>query len=468
VDDLSGIFGNPVIGKAGQRFFRGGAPQIDVVEAMRKPMQAGRLHHWRATFARRGRELKQRGIPYVVLLAPSAHFVCEDALPDDLAGRLHSPAQAFLDFAGPVDNVVFDYPLDRLRAADGAPNAFRLTDSHWSERGAHLAYLSACRKIRPLAPVTCVSEADVTYSSVRGFGDLSVHSTPEGPSETFARARIATRHQAVQTRQNTTFYGNRVRECASATAGAGAALFFHDSFMTAQSQYWERSFGRTMFAGVSHRVFLDAVDAWRPDLVVSVMVETALFRMPLDHDVWSFADEFECDCRSSAGMRALQALRLYRQMKFAEAADLAAGLPAMTGFNAYHARVAAQVLVTDGRFAGALAMSRHALEAKPDDPSYLWMRGYAELYNGNPADAVILATWAVVADPSNAAWANLLAEVLIGLGHWDDAAGLLERVTPLLDDSQALWRNLAVVRSARGNAAGARQAERAASAFDVG
>ncbi|MGI4951332.1 MAG: tetratricopeptide repeat protein [Janthinobacterium lividum] len=351
MDDLSGIFGNPVIGKGGQRFFRGGAPQIDVVEAMRTPMQAGRLHHWRTM--------------------------------------------------------------------------------------------------------------------------------PEGPSEAFHRARIAARHQAVQTRQNTTFYRNRVRECASATAGAGAgagaragagggaALFFHDSFMTAQSQFWERSFGRTMFAGVSHRVFLDAVDAWRPDLVVSLMVETALFRTPLDHDVWSFADEFECDCRSPAGMQALQALRLYRQMRFTEAADLAAGLPAMTGFNAYHARVAAHALVTDGRFAEAVAMSRLALEAMPGDPSYLWMRAYAELYHGNPADAVILATWAVAADPANAAWSTLLAEVLIGLGRWDDAAGLLERVTPLLDDSQALWRNLAVVRSARGDAAGAAQAERAADAFDA-
>jgi predicted Zn-dependent protease len=96
------------------------------------------------------------------------------------------------------------------------------------------------------------------------------------------------------------------------------------------------------------------------------------------------------------------------------------------------------------------------------------MRAYAELYNGNPADAVVLATWAVEQDPTNAAWATLLAELLIGLGRWDDAAGLLEKLTPLLDDSQELWRNLAVVRAARGDASGAKLAEQAASAFDVG
>lgn len=217
---------------------------------------------------------------------------------------------------------------------------------------------------------------------------------------------------------------------------------------------------------MSHRVYLDAVDRYRPDVVISIMAEHRLFRMPNDHDHWTFADDFESDCASPAGIRTAELLVLYRQQKLAEAAEAAVGLEDLAGFGAYHARVGAQILVSVHRYDAALALSRTALSLDPQSPSHLWMAAYASLYAGRSEEAVTLATWAVGQDPANGAWPELLASALIGLGRWDDAALLLENTVPRIDDHPGLWRHLAHVRDMRGDRAGGDRARARAAVLD--
>lgn len=457
----------PLEGKNGQLFAgnspNGGIPLIDLFST---PAPLGTLRLWKRTFARRGRELKRRGIPYVVTLVPSAHILRETDLPDDLAGKLRSPVPALLEMLESVDNVtVIDF-LDALRRPTGDVDVYRKTDTHWTQYGAFVAYRSACAELRKLVPITEVTASDVEFTLRRGYGDLSIFMKPEGPAEFFPVGRIDPKHRAPLVRSNWAVARNRVVEFRSDSACPTSAMIFHDSYMAAQSQFIARSFGRSMFAGITSRIFLDAVDSWNPNIVITEMADHRLFAKPQDHDPWTFDDEFECDCSSPAGMKTARALILLRQMKFAEAAKAIAGIENEPGFGGYHARVAAQIFVTDHQFALAVTMSHLALEKQCDHPSYLWMVAYAEMYNGNAEAAVTYATWAVACDSSNAAWATLLAELLIGLQRWESAAILLENIVPHLDDSPQLWRSLKIVREARGDVAGAVAAETVARGFD--
>lgn len=448
----------PFEGKNGQLFI-GQAGSLNLVDLFSKNASSARLFQWWKTFERRGRELKRRGIPYVVNFAPSAHIVCASALPDDLRGRLRSPVPALMEF-GSLDNVTFIDALPALQDVACEWDVYRKTDSHWSQYGAFLAYRDACRHIQSLAGLTPLETSDVTFSSKRGYGDLSIFMIPEGPAEYFPQAHIADRRAANPVRRKIVAARNRLLEFSS-DASSTSALFFHDSYMTAQAAFWNRTFGRSLFAGITSRVFLDAVDSWRPNIVITEMADHRLFQPPQDHEPWTFHDEFEGDYDSPAGRRIASALLDLRQMKIASAAEAIAGIENEADFDSHHARIAAQVLVSNREFERAVEMARRAVADKTPTASQLWIAAYCEAYNGNPDAAVNYATWSVGRDSDNAAFASFLASLLIGLERWSDAATLLENITPRLSDSPDLWRNLEIVRTARGDVTGAAQAEAA-------
>lgn len=453
LDDVDAF--TPFEGKNGQLYI-GRASALDLVDLFGKQASSARLFHWWKTFERRGRELKRRGIPYVVNFAPSAHIVCESALPDDLRGRLRSPVPALIKL-GALDNVTFIDSLPALQNAAGEWDVYRKTDSHWSHYGAFLAYLDACRQIQSLVSLAPLEPNDVTFTLTRGYGDLSVFMVPEGPAEYFPQSHIADRRAANPVKKKIVVARNRLLEFSS-SACSTSALFFHDSYMTAQAAFWNRTFGRSLFVGITSRVFLDAVDSWRPDIVITEMADHRLFQPPQDHEPWTFYDEFEGDYMSPAGRRIASALLDLRQMKIVSAAEAIAGIENEAGFDSHHARIAAQILVSNRAFERAVEMARLAVADKAPTASQLWIAAYCEAYNGNPEAAVNYATWSLGQDSDNAAFAAFLASLLIGLERWSDAATLLENITPRLSDSPELWRSLEIVRTARGDVTGAAQA----------
>lgn len=458
----TGVAFTPFEGKNGQLYV-GKASGLDLVELFSKEAPSARLFHWWKTFERRGRELKRRGVRYVVNFAPSAHFVCESALPDELLAKLRSPVPALMKL-GPLDNVTFIDSLPALQGLDCEWRVYRKTDSHWSQYGAFLAYRDACRHIQELASLAPLETTDVAFTLKRGYGDLSVFMTPEGPAEDFPHCRIDERRTAKPVRQTMSAARNRLLEYAS-DACSTSALIFHDSYMTAQAAFWARTFGRTLFAGITSRVFVDAVDDWRPDIVISEMADHRLYQPPQDHEPWTFHDEFEGDYTSPAGIRIASALLRLRQMKIASAAEEIAGIEDEQGFGSHHARIAAEVLVANREFGRAVEMARRAVADEAPSASYMWITAYCEAYNGNPEAAVNYATWSFGKDSGNAAYASFLATLLIGLERWSHAAILLENLTPRLSDSPELWRNLQIVRAARGDTEGAERAHAAFRAF---
>jgi len=464
--DLKPHFRSQIEGRNGQLFYTGADGPTNLLSYYTTGIADEAVQAWRRTFVRRGRELRTRGIPYHVIVVPGAHVACAQDLPDALQGRIKAPFPTLAAVMGRVEGVTFHDALSDLTVADPPYRTYRRNDTHWTDYGAYLNYRAVCEQVLRETAVRLIEPNDLSIEIKKAFGDLSIHRVPEGVAEPIPIVNVGKAHRARTVRKNTTVVRNRIIEMESDTAPATSAIVFHDSYGTAQAKFWARSFGRTIFAGVTPRVYFDAVDRFRPDVVLSIMAEHRLFQSPNDHDHWTFEDDFESDCRSPAGARTSEVLVLYRQQKLTAAADAAVGLERLAGFEAYHARVAAQALVAAHRFEDALALSRTALSLAPQSPSNLWMAAYASLYAGKAQDAVTLATWAVAQDPLNGAWADLLAATLIGLGRWDDATLLLENTILHIDDHPELWRHLAQVRDQRGDAAGRDHARAMATALD--
>ncbi|MCJ2043506.1 hypothetical protein MKK58_02975 [Methylobacterium sp. J-078] len=464
--DLKPYFGSQVDGKNGQLFYTGAEGATNLMSYYTNGVAEDAVQSWRQTFARRGRELKKRGIPYHVIIVPGAHVACGNDLPDHLHGKIKAPFPQLSAVMDGAEGVTLHDALPDLAVADTPFRTYRRNDTHWTDYGAYLNYQAVSRRVALETKIGLVTPDDFSVELKNAFGDLSIHRVPEGAPELIPILTVGGRHHARTVQKNTTVVRNRLIRMESDTAPETSAFFFHDSYGTAQAKFWARSFSRTSFAGVTHRVYFDAIDRDKPDVVFSIMAEHRLFQRPNDHDHWTFEDDFESDCRSPAGVKTAKILVLYRQQKLTEAAEAAAGLDQEAGFGAYHARVAAQAYVAAHRYDDGVAMSQTALSLAPQSPSNLWMAAYASVYAGKPQDAVTLATWAVATDRFNGAWAELLASVLIGLGRWDDAAVLLENTVLQIDDHPELWRHLAHVRDMRGQLTARDEARAKAAALD--
>ena len=266
-----------------------------------RPFNEPLIELWKRTLRRRARELRQRGVPFVFVLVPDAHSVCREDLPDGTDRDFEAPGDIFLAAMRDVDDVIFvDVRGDLLGARGGLP-IYRRTDSHWTQYGAYVGYRAFCKAIAPFVDVTQIAARDVEFRFRHFFGDLGVLVEPE-QSEKTPRATIAN-HPYERRYENEGLGRLGVLETQSASARACRALFFRDSFMTDQFEFIGGSFSDVLTAGTTTSVFLDAVDTWKPDIVVNQVGERRLFAYETDHRAVTFDDVFRSDFTSPLGRK---------------------------------------------------------------------------------------------------------------------------------------------------------------------
>ena len=222
-----------------------------------------------ASYTTRARLVQARGAAFLLVVAPEASGVMSDKLPPGRSVDIPTRAEQFADRvreAG-VDVVC---PSPALRAARGPVDTYQKLDSHWTPYGAFLCW-EAMKEYLPRQ--RAVGWRDVRYTSRVGYGDLSVQLVPErvGPIH-FAELPGTT----VVTGPNV--YDRRelnVRRTTCA-AGVGRALVFRDSYGNALAPYIERAFAETILVGGSPAMPMDALDLFKPDVVIMEVAERTL------------------------------------------------------------------------------------------------------------------------------------------------------------------------------------------------
>jgi alginate O-acetyltransferase complex protein AlgJ len=115
-----------------------------------KPFTAPELEQWRSTLQHTQDWLDERGIQYVFVLAPDKHWIYPERMPDGIHGRL-SPTRLdqLVDYLRRHSTVNIVDTREDLAASASAQRLYHLTDTHWNDQGAFIAYRQVMAVIGP-------------------------------------------------------------------------------------------------------------------------------------------------------------------------------------------------------------------------------------------------------------------------------------------------------------------------------
>jgi hypothetical protein len=238
------------------------------------------LRDWRLVLENRVAWLERLGIPYHFIVPPNAHSVYPEDLPDAVRSAPMRPVQQLMRHL--VEKQSFArviYPLADLEAAKPDLELYQKTDTHWTAWGAFVVYRRLVAEIGATCPVHAVSADGLKISEKPRIGDLGVKLEPKEHS---IQVWAVVRKPASRLVSDNMVRGRGlivVSECEGAPPTS--CLAFGDSFGMGLHAFLASSFRRLVFA-LMPTVDHELVRREQPDVVVSVMTERFLMRVPYD------------------------------------------------------------------------------------------------------------------------------------------------------------------------------------------
>lgn len=272
--------GKVVEGRGGRLFLANDANRVLDQHRGALRFSEDQLRQWRLLLETRRAWLAERGARHYFLIAPNAHSVYADDLPEGISTAPQRPIDqllAHLAAHGAGAGVV--YPLEALVAHRDA-HAYAKTGSHWTGLGAFLAAQALLEVIAADLPVRVPSLEELEIHELTYIGDLGAKLRPQGVS-TFVRVRPrAPRAKLIEDNRvrNT---GRRIDYVSADDAARLDCLVYGDSFAVRVLPFLAESFRRVTFAHMPNLDF-DLVAELRPDVVVKIMCERFMIVVPVD------------------------------------------------------------------------------------------------------------------------------------------------------------------------------------------
>jgi alginate O-acetyltransferase complex protein AlgJ len=265
-----------VEGRDGWLFLANDANRVLEQHAGRRRLSQIELHGWRRLLETRTDLVEGLGARYLAVVSPDAHSVYPDKLPEHVVPAPERPIHQLLDaLSGSRARVL--YPLPELRAARPRRDVYARDDSHWNQYGAFVAYRRLMDELEPHVAARRLAEDEVAFFEMEG-GDLSYKLPGRSTRRTFAEVRAG---GARLVRDNLVEGTGALMETECPDAPDSACMLFGDSCSYDLIRFLAESFGRFTFA---HSVTLDRalIERERPDVVISLIAERFLVRVPDD------------------------------------------------------------------------------------------------------------------------------------------------------------------------------------------
>lgn len=231
---------------------------------------------WQRTIEARDSYSRERGIEYGFLIAPDTFSVhAEDfaAAGEDSDDR---PVAKLLNDSATTGRVV--YPLDALREARSKGIVCHTADSHWSGWGAYVAYRELQRtmpdRLKPLP------EDQVKFWHKTGTGDLGDKLNPPAVGE-FTEC-VVRKAQAKPVWNNGVSNRGYMGLWTNPDQTLPRGVLYMDSYGWKLQRFIAESFSSLL---VVHTPYYEwyPVDTYQPQVVINLMAERFLIRVPDDH-----------------------------------------------------------------------------------------------------------------------------------------------------------------------------------------
>jgi hypothetical protein len=138
-----------VLGKHGWLFYADDGADQDFASI--SPLSSPEIDNWRLSVTRTRDWLRSKGIAYVFTIPPDKHVIYSGEMPETVrrAGRVSRAGQVFASLQG--EDFVVD-PRKALEAQASRERIFHVTDTHWNDRGAFVAYQAIIEAVRRQVP----------------------------------------------------------------------------------------------------------------------------------------------------------------------------------------------------------------------------------------------------------------------------------------------------------------------------
>ena len=287
-------------GRDGFLFLINDSNELLEQHAGRRQLSNAQLEQWRALLESRIERVAALGGRYVFAVAPNTPSLYPEKLPDGIETAARRPVHQLiehLESCGSPARVL--YPVEELMAHKDEQLVCERVGTHWTDFGAFLAYRFLMDALDGAVSGRAVTADDVYYMDNMVWSDLGIKVDPPRMEE----ARVARLMHHV----SHPLYDNCVRGNGSLILNTCEAapptrcVLLGDSYSYPLLKFFPETFGRVVF---SHRPTMpdDLLAIERPDVVISVMAERSLVRVPED-DHAPTQRELEHEKRSTKQVR---------------------------------------------------------------------------------------------------------------------------------------------------------------------
>jgi alginate O-acetyltransferase complex protein AlgJ len=238
------------------------------------------VQQWQDLLEQRAAWLNIHGAPYFYMIAPDAHAVYADKLPDDFVPGETRPALQVLDQLRERNSFApVLYPVEELIAARDEL-VYPRTGSHWSEFGAFVGYRALMKEMTEVLPVRRLNRSEIHLSHEQRAGDLGLKFNPPVQSKYVYVDVIGAR--ARQVADNRIRNHGRLVEYHADAYNALTCLVFGDSYAVRMMPLLAEAFSRTYWA---HAYFdFELIRELQPDVVVTIAAERGMIVLQNDMD----------------------------------------------------------------------------------------------------------------------------------------------------------------------------------------
>ena len=239
---------------------------------------------WIHAMAARQAWLAERGIPFIIAVAPNKMTIYPEYLPDWIT-KVNNRTRLDQLMANAAQSPSLDL-LDLrslLLAGKKAHTIYYQTDSHWNDRGAFIGYQAILRRIQSYFPaVTGVTPDMVIFNASRCKGlDLAqMLNIAELVKEPYVYQTkfLMESHVLSTTHFSDTRYPMKVE---ASQKDLPRAMILRNSFVIPMEPFFNETFSEVIYADRSSTKFdMDFIEKENPDIVIDILVERELPIMP--------------------------------------------------------------------------------------------------------------------------------------------------------------------------------------------
>lgn len=266
-------------GKQGYLFLAGNQNAVIEQHTGKRILGEEKLARWNYLLRKRWRRLRQRRCKYFILVVPDKHYIYSQYLPDGTMLAPHRNIDRLIQTLSRKICRHFSYPGEELRLASANEQVYYRKDTHWTDKGAYIAYRLLMELVSKDFPDTVIVQ-NPEYRLRPHQGDLArmIDLDHEESYEIYVpdnELRPGFDNRIIGTGQVQVFHNNDVKN-------RQVAMIFGSSSTTMLMKFLKGSFNTVIFCW-SPNFDYGLIDHFSPSLVISQIRERHLIR-PADDE----------------------------------------------------------------------------------------------------------------------------------------------------------------------------------------